>query len=65
MRHSYATHQLELGVDIRRLKELMGHEHVNTTMIYLHVLPCDMNKCASPLDSLSKDCEDLNGERFR
>lgn len=57
LRHSYATHQLELGVDIRRLKELMGHEHINTTMVYLHCVPSDMNKCASPLDSLNSDCD--------
>lgn len=55
LRHSYATHQLELGVDIRRLQLLMGHDSVKTTMIYLHVGPGRMDDYGSPLDALDFD----------
>lgn len=52
LRHSYATHLLEDGVNIVTVKELLGHSEVATTMIYLHVAQCSVVKAHSPLDTL-------------
>jgi integrase/recombinase XerD len=52
LRHSYATHLLEQGLNIVTLKELMGHADITTTMIYLHVAQCPLIKPHSPLDRL-------------
>lgn len=52
LRHSYATHLLEQGVNIVTLKELPGHAEITTTMIYLHIAQCDLVKAHSPLDTL-------------
>jgi site-specific recombinase XerD len=52
LRHSYATHLLEDGLNIVTLKELLGHAEITTTMIYLHVAQCELVKPHSPLDSL-------------
>ena len=52
LRHSYATHLLEQGVNIVTLKELLGHADITTTMIYLHVAQCQLIKPHSPLDML-------------
>ncbi len=52
LRHSYATHLLEEGINIVTVKELLGHSTIVTTMIYLHVAQCDLVKAHSPLDSL-------------
>ena len=52
LRHSYATHLLEQGLNIVTLKELLGHTEIITTMIYLHVAQCQMIKPHSPLDRL-------------
>jgi site-specific recombinase XerD len=52
MRHSYATHLLEQGVNIVTLKELPGHTDITTTMIYLQVAQCPLIKPHSPLDTL-------------
>ena len=52
LRHSYATHLLEEGINIVTLKELLGHADITTTMIYLHVAKCELIKPHSPLDSL-------------
>ena len=52
LRHTYATHLLELGMDIVSIKELLGHAHIDTTMVYLHVAKAGRQKPFSPLDKL-------------
>jgi site-specific recombinase XerD len=52
LRHSYATHLLEEGVNIVSLKQLLGHAEITTTMIYLHVAQFEHTKPHSPLDTL-------------
>ena len=52
LRHSYATHLLEDGLNIMSLKELLGHARIETTMVYLHVANVGSSIKFSPLDSL-------------
>jgi site-specific recombinase XerD len=54
LRHSYATHLLEFGMDIVTIKELLGHSSINTTLVYLHVAKPNRSNLFSPLDRLYK-----------
>jgi len=52
LRHTYATHLLEMGLDIMSLKEALGHTDIRTTLIYLHIAQMGRQKIFSPMDKL-------------
>lgn len=56
LRHTFATHLLEDGLDILSIKNLLGHEDIETTMIYLQIAQLEHHKAFSPLDTLFEQC---------
>jgi site-specific recombinase XerD len=56
LRHSFATHLLEDGMDIITLKDLLGHENLETTMEYLQIAQLKSQRIFSPLDTLFEKC---------
>jgi len=52
LRHSFATHMLEKGINLRIIQQFMGHTSIKTTSVYLHIAQFDPNSIASPLDSM-------------
>lgn len=56
LRHSYATHLLEDGMDIMTLKDLLGHQNIETTLEYLQIAQLESQQKFSPLDTLFAQC---------
>ncbi|OZV68420.1 site-specific tyrosine recombinase/integron integrase [Winogradskyella aurantia] len=65
LRHSYATHLMENGVDLRHIQMLLGHAKPETTMIYTHVAQRDLMQIKSPLDLAVKEITETQKDRSK
>lgn len=65
LRHSYATHLLEDGLDIISIKELLGHSRIEATLVYLHVANYDKGRKASPLDNLMGSVKERDQKKWK